>query len=136
MARYDPAASAFISEEISRLVHEKGYSLDRAVGAAHTIARRKGYRVPRLRNPHLVVYNPPPTHGLYLPKRGRVPTRRVDAGRIIGQIAADLHAILYEHAEDGAYYEHEFESGAQAFALRNGDILLTRRDGRPLWEDL
>lgn len=87
--------------------------------------------------PHLVLYNPPPSRGIYLPRRGSMALlRRIQAGRLEGQIAENLHAILYEHSEDGKFYEHEFAPGAQAFALNTGDILLTRRDGRPLWEDL
>lgn len=78
-------------------------------------------------NPHLVLYNPPPSRGIYVPSRGRL------RGNVVGQIAENVHAILYEHAEDGAFYEHEFEHGAQAFALSNGGIWLIRRDGKPLW---
>lgn len=93
-------------------------------------------RIRRKKNPSLVVYNPPKTRGMYHPA-GKLPVGyRVDAGKIAGQIAENLHAIMYEHVEDGVFYEHEFESGTQAFALTNGDILLSRRDGRPLWEDV
>lgn len=86
-------------------------------------------------NPHVVVYNPPPSRGMYVPKRGRMRPGPVGAGRVVGQIAENLHAMLYEHADDGAFYEHEFASGAQAFALADGSILLVRRDGKPLWSD-
>ncbi len=137
-SRYSPAARKFISREVEHLMRDKGYDQTRAVAAAHDVARRKGYKVPpvsRKKNPNLIVYgNPHDTKGLYHPMRRELPLQhRVDVGRVAGQIAENVHAILYEHANDGLFYEHEFEPGVQAFALQNGDILLSRRDGRPLW---
>jgi len=41
------AAQDYISDVISDLVRDKGYSQDRAVAAAHNIAREKGYKVTR-----------------------------------------------------------------------------------------
>lgn len=43
---YSDNASDFISKEISHLIKDKGYSQDRAVAAALSIAREKGYKVP------------------------------------------------------------------------------------------
>ena len=40
-------AQEFISKEIEHLVKDKGYSQERAVGAAYAIAREKGYDVPK-----------------------------------------------------------------------------------------
>jgi hypothetical protein len=44
--KYTDDASEFISKEISHLVHDKGYSQERAVAAALNVAREKGYKVP------------------------------------------------------------------------------------------
>lgn len=82
--------------------------------------RRSGHR----RNPSLVVYNPPDLR-----------VRRVGAGRVVGQIASNVHEIKYEHAEDGEPYVHEFSPGVKMFALdgRSHEVLLTSE--LPLWED-
>lgn len=39
-------ARDFISKEISHLIKDKGYSQQRAIAAAHSVAREKGYKVP------------------------------------------------------------------------------------------
>lgn len=39
-------AKEFISKEIAHLIKDKGYTHERAVGAAHAIARQKGFDVP------------------------------------------------------------------------------------------
>lgn len=44
--KYSDAASEFISKEISHLMKDKGYTQDRAVAAALSVAREKGYKVP------------------------------------------------------------------------------------------
>jgi len=45
-SEYSSDAQAFISKEIKHLMDDKGYDHDRAVGAAMSIAREKGYKVP------------------------------------------------------------------------------------------
>ena len=44
--KYSDDASDFISKEISHLMKDKGYSQDRAIAAALSVAREKGYKVP------------------------------------------------------------------------------------------
>lgn len=76
------------------------------------------------RNPQLVVYNPPDLR-----------VRRVASGKVVGQIASNVHEIRYEHAEDGEFYKHEFNPGVKMFAI-NGqahEVLLT--GDKPLWKD-
>lgn len=74
------------------------------------LAQRFFLQGPR-RNPPLVVYgrNPP------------------------GPIGRDVHAVWYQHAEDGDYYVHEFAGPVEMIALDDGTVLLTA--DAPLWED-
>lgn len=44
--KYSDEASEFISKEISHLMNDKDYSQERAVAAALSVAREKGYKVP------------------------------------------------------------------------------------------
>jgi hypothetical protein len=86
--RYSPAARRFITAEIRHLIRDKGYKFERAVAAAHEMARRKGLRVPRWRsNPTLAIANPP---------------RR----RLMGDA---VYQIKYRHASNGKDWVHDFE---------------------------
>lgn len=51
-----------------------------------------------------------------------------------GQIGADVHAIQYEHAEDGEPYEHEFEPGVEMWGEEDGSVTLVHPRKR-LWRD-
>ena len=80
------------------------------------------HRNPHRRNPALVVYNPPDL---------QVRRSRAATGRIVGQIASNVHEIKYEHAEDGKLYVHPFAPGVRMFALAGKEILLA--GDNPLW---
>jgi len=86
--------------------------------------------------PNLVVWGNPPVR---VPRTVRMALSR--SARVVGKIAANVHEISYEHAEDGKPYKHPFEDDAPAemwaVELENGqrNILITGRDGQPLWDD-
>ena len=56
-----------------------------------------------------------------------------------------VHDIRYEHVDDRQYYKHTFASGVEMWSVLRGarastreqhqDVLLTRPDGRTLWDD-
>ena len=63
---------------------------------------------------------------------------RFDAGRVVGQIAEDVHDIRYTHARNGEDFEHIFNGEVEVFAvLRNGkrELLISHREGLPLWDE-
>lgn len=95
---------------LSKLKRQASASIHRNPARRHT------------RNPQLVVYNPPDMR-----------VRRVAPGRVVGQIASNVHEVRYQHAEDGELYKHPFNPGVKMFALDSGEILLTSE--KPLWED-
>lgn len=44
-----------------------------------------------------------------------------------------------KHYETGHQYQHDFGPGVEAWVIRRGgrrDVLLTHRNGKPLWEDM
>ena len=64
---------------------------------------------------------------------------RFEAGKAVGLMSKDVHEIRYTHAKDGKPYRHPFETPTEMWAIvRAGhhDILITHRDGLPVWEDL
>lgn len=83
-----------------RRLRREGYPQRQAVAIAHREHGVAKPRAARRRNPSLVTF-------LANPGRG-------------AQIAADVQAILYRHAKDGAYYVHVF--GNQG----DGDIMRSR----------
>ena len=89
-------------------------------------------KAPR-RNPYIVTYGTNPA----LPYRqGTGAYRDRVSGRILGQIAADMHAVTYRHADDGEPYKHDFNLDVEAFAVRLDDgrmvALLVGRNGQPV----
>lgn len=83
------------------------------------------------RNPPLIVFGNPPL------KVGAHPVR-FEGGKVVGQLSAEAHAILYRHIEDGKPYRHDFETPVDIFAIERAghrDILLTSPDGEPIWGD-
>lgn len=98
MPDYSKAARRFIAQEISHLFHDKGYDLDRAIAAALSQARRKGFKVPPRPNPKLALVNP---------SVGRLHSGR---DRMLGTA---VYQINYRHADDGYDYFHEFEKPDQ-----------------------
>lgn len=109
----DQDAAADVAHVITMLIKLKR----QAEAGVHRNPAR-GHR----RNPQLVVYNPPDLR-----------VRRVAPGRVVGQIASNVHEIRYQHAEDGEFYRHPFDPGVKMFAINGGDILIT--SDVPLWED-
>jgi hypothetical protein len=60
------------------------------------------------------------------------------AGKAIGKIGDDVHSIRYRHAKDHKHYQHDFNGDVIVYAVeRNGkrDLLLTHREGSPLWDE-
>lgn len=94
---------------------------------------------PHRRNPYIVTFgaNPPmrrPTDAAKF--EGHIPSLVA-----IGTIAKAVHSIKYEHMDDGAPYEHTFESEVRAVAVEIGPtrqhgVLLFGVDGQPIFEDV
>lgn len=67
------------------------------------------------------------------------PPGKFQAGEAVGMLGRDVHEVRYTHADNGEAYKHKFESGTvEVWAIRRGqsrDLLLTSRDGLPLWRD-
>lgn len=121
--------AGLIDQARKHLFHGNSGKAESALERATLIAERlehqaeQGYH----RNPGLMIYGNPPLR-----------VRNVAAGRIIGQIAQDVHEIRYQHADDGKAYRHPFEGGVLMFAVERGgqrDLHITHSDGKPLWED-
>jgi hypothetical protein len=71
--------------------------------------------------------NPPPFEG-----------KRFNAGIAVGKIGDDVHEVRYRHTKDGRDYKHEFNGDAEVYAIQRGnrrDLLITHRDGSPLWDE-
>jgi hypothetical protein len=80
-------------------------------------------------NPPLVVYGNPP-----IGFRG---AKQV-SGRFAGKMSSNVYEVRYRHFEDDKDYRHPFEPGTDMWAIVDRgerQILLTRDDGAPLWED-
>lgn len=88
---------------------------------------------PHAHNPPLVIFGNPPMGKV---RRG---AHRFEAGKIVGQLSDEAHAILYRHIEDGKPYRHDFETPVGIFAIERAghrDILLTTSpEFTPIWED-
>jgi len=85
--------------------------------------------------PPLVVWGNPP-------ERASRQMRGLPRGaRLVGKIAATVHEIKYQHAADDEPYSHLFEhdSPAEMWAIEFPDgrraVMITGRDGQPLWDD-
>lgn len=90
-------------------------------------------RVPLRRNPPLVVFSNPRSMAL----RGASPEVRAK-GRYVGKISEDLHDVRYTHFENGLDFKHDFGPGVEMWAIEEDGqrrILLTHKDGKPLWGD-
>ena len=51
------------------------------------------------------------------------------------QFGQDTHEVKYRHSVDGELYKHEFRDGVEIDALDDGTLLLSHKDGKPLWEE-
>ena len=52
-----------------------------------------------------------------------------------GLIGDDVYDVRYQHADDGLDYVHDFGPNVELEALPDGSVLLSHRDGLPLWDD-
>lgn len=60
------------------------------------------------------------------------------AGTAIGKIGDDVHSVRYRHAKDKKHYQHDFHGQVDVYAVERAgkrDLLLTHRDGAPLWDE-
>lgn len=80
---------------------------------AFQLAAASGPLRKKLRNPPLEVWN-------------------VNPPEVMGD---EVYAVTYRHEEDGQDYVHEFGPDVELEALPDGSVLLTHRDGRPLWDE-
>ncbi len=91
------------------------------------------------KNPPLIVYGNPPMKTRR--KRGGI-TLGSKSFDWVGQIGAQVYKVQYRHADDNKPYQHPFDGPAEMYAvIRDGvrpdqhDVLITGRDGQPMWED-
>lgn len=52
-----------------------------------------------------------------------------------GVIGDEVYSVTYRHADDGREYVHDFAPGVELEALPDGSVLISQRDGLPLWDD-
>ncbi len=74
------------------------------------------------------------SHGFHRnPPRGKF-----GAGEAMKMMSDDVHELRYTHRDDSKPYKHDFGGDVEMWAVRRGDsrdILLTHKEGKPLWED-
>ena len=141
---------AVIASEIQRIARQEtgdrqrmqrliGEQVDLLIDISRDMDKqvRRGVHTNPRRNPAtLAVWGNPPG-GL---AKGAEQTVYVDQ-----QIGFRVHDIRYEHVDDREYYKHTFASGVEMWSVLRGDrastrhqhqdVLLTRPDGKSLWDD-
>lgn len=55
--------------------------------------------------------------------------------RRVATLTNRIEEIRYKHREDGKWYKHQFKPGASIQLLDNGDAVIERKDGKPVWMD-
>lgn len=66
------------------------------------------------------------------------PRPKFSAGHAVRQMSDNVHEVRYVHLDDGEAYRHEFNDDVEMWAIQRGDsrdVLLTHKQGKPLWED-
>lgn len=144
--RYSATARRFVSSEIRKLI-ARGFDQARAIDAALSSARKKGYKVPAAQNVAWWALGAPSSKRkrktrAKKTKSSKSSTRRRSAranpaGVVIGDSALALQYEGGEGKRKGKMrgpWKHEFESDdIQVIGRKDGSVLLKSKSGEKLW---